>query len=113
MDRAFFRGKNGLVLSSVDDFFKAFSKKYLLRKNMESAAVPGVIIHWGAASLKSVQALKSFRKMEGGQHRMRLLEILCKAEFREGLVQFCCHTKFLISLSALSALFLRDKMYIP
>lgn len=53
MDRAFFRGKNGLVLSSVDDFLEAFSKKKLLRREMESAAVPGMIIHWGAATLKS------------------------------------------------------------
>lgn len=32
---------------------------------------------------------------------------------RSYVVWFCCHTKFLIGLSALSALFLRDKMYIP
>lgn len=54
MDRAFFRAKNGLFLSSVDDFFEVFSKKYLLRKNMVSAAVPGMMMnHWGSATLKS------------------------------------------------------------
>lgn len=94
-------------------FFKEFSKNICLESKKESTAVPGMIIHREAVTIKSVQVLKSFRKMEGGQHRMLLLEMLCKAEFREGLVQFCCHTKFPNSLSALSALFLRDKMYIP
>lgn len=113
MDRAFLRGKMGCFHHLLMIFFKVFSKKYLSRIKMESVAVPGMVIHWGAATLKSAQVFKFFRKMEGGQHRMLLLEALCKAKFRESLVQFCCNTKFLISLSALSALFLRDKMYIP
>jgi len=32
---------------------------------------------------------------------------------RSYIVQFCCHTKFLISFPALSALFQREEMYVP
>lgn len=109
--------KNGLFLPSVDNFFWSnFQKKIWLEKKQILQQCLNAR-HFLSLGSHDSQVNVGFEVLqEDGRRSTKNAasrnSVQGKMQ-RSYVVQFCCHTKFLISLPALSALFLRDKMYIP